>query len=96
MLISMNLQSSWMYSVKREFFLRKNKDYFQKAREMGFKLKIHADEIIPLQGAELAAEMNAMSAEHLLAASDKGIAGYGKGRGYSCNTSRNLLLSDAG
>lgn len=46
---------------------------FQKAREMGFKLKIHADEIVPLQGAELAAEMNAVSADHLLAASDKGI-----------------------
>jgi imidazolonepropionase len=45
----------------------------QKGREQGFKLKIHADEIIPLQGAELAGEMGAVSAEHLLAASDEGI-----------------------
>lgn len=45
----------------------------QKAKEMGFKLKIHADEIVPLQGAELASELNAISADHLLAASDKGI-----------------------
>lgn len=45
----------------------------QKGKEQGFKLKIHADEIIPLQGAELAAEMGAVSAEHLLAASDEGI-----------------------
>lgn len=45
----------------------------QKAKDMGFKLKIHADEIVPLQGAELAAEMGAASADHLLAASDKGI-----------------------
>ena len=40
---------------------------------MGFKLKIHADEIIPLQGAELAAELQAKSADHLLAASDEGM-----------------------
>ena len=46
----------------------------QKGKEQGFKLKIHADEIIPLQGAELAGSMGAVSAEHLLAASDKGIA----------------------
>ncbi len=45
----------------------------QKGKEQGFKLKIHADEIIPLQGAELAGEMRAVSAEHLLAASDEGI-----------------------
>lgn len=41
--------------------------------KMGFKLKIHADEIIPLQGAELAAELKAVSADHLLAASDEGM-----------------------
>lgn len=45
----------------------------QKAKELGFKLKIHADEIVPLQGAELAAELHATSADHLLAASDEGI-----------------------
>lgn len=42
-------------------------------KELGFKLKIHADEILPLQGAELAAEMGALTAEHLLAASEEGI-----------------------
>lgn len=45
----------------------------QRGKELGFKLKIHADEIIPLQGAELAAEMGAVSAEHVLAASEKGM-----------------------
>jgi imidazolonepropionase len=40
---------------------------------LGFKLKIHADEIIPLQGAELAAKMQAVSAEHLLASSAEGL-----------------------
>lgn len=46
----------------------------RKGKEQGFKLKIHADEIIPLQGAELAGKMGAVSAEHLLAASEEGIA----------------------
>jgi imidazolonepropionase len=42
-----------------------------KAKELGFKLKIHADEITSLGGAALAAELQATSAEHLIAASDK-------------------------
>jgi imidazolonepropionase len=42
-------------------------------QQLGLKLKIHADEIVPLQGAELAAEMKAVSADHLLAASDQGL-----------------------
>lgn len=55
------------------FSPEESKIIMQKATDMGFKLKIHADEIVPLQGAELAAEMGAVSADHLLAASDKGI-----------------------
>ncbi|WP_342455516.1 amidohydrolase family protein [Caloramator sp. Dgby_cultured_2] len=43
------------------------------AKMMGFKLKLHADEIVSLGGAELAAEVEAVSADHLLQASDKGI-----------------------
>ena len=40
---------------------------------MGFKLKIHADEIYQLGGAELASRVGAVSADHLLKASDEGI-----------------------
>jgi imidazolonepropionase len=40
---------------------------------LGLTPKIHADEIEPYDGAELAAEVGAISAEHLLVASDKGI-----------------------
>ena len=43
------------------------------ARDHGMELKIHADEIRPLGGAELAAEINCITADHLIAASDKGI-----------------------
>lgn len=44
------------------------------AKENNLKIKIHADEIVSLGGAELAAEMGAHSAEHLMAASDEGIS----------------------
>ena len=43
------------------------------ARKHEMKLKIHADEIVTLGGAELAAEIGCVSADHLLAASDKGL-----------------------
>lgn len=39
----------------------------------GLLSKIHADEIEPYEGAELAASVGAVSADHLLRASDKGI-----------------------
>ena len=39
----------------------------------GLKPKLHADELTPFGGAELAAEVGAVSAEHLLYASDAGL-----------------------
>ncbi|CAM3224168.1 imidazolonepropionase [Sporolactobacillus spathodeae] len=44
-----------------------------KAKALGMRLKLHADEIEQLGGAELAAELGAASADHLLEASDTGI-----------------------
>ncbi|MBP2623978.1 imidazolonepropionase [Streptococcus oricebi] len=45
-----------------------------KAKELGFKLRIHADEIVSLGGVDVAAELGATSAEHLMMATDSGIA----------------------
>ena len=42
-------------------------------KEQGLIPKMHADEIVSLGGAELAAEVGCISAEHLMAASDRGI-----------------------
>ena len=42
------------------------------ARERGMKLRLHADELAWTGGAELAAEMGARSADHLLFVSDEG------------------------
>lgn len=55
------------------FTIEQSREYLQQAKERGFKLKIHADEIDPLGGAELAAELGATSADHLVGTSDEGI-----------------------
>ena len=47
------------------------------AKAAGFGLKIHADEFVSQGGAELAAELGAVSAEHLIAVSPAGIAKLG-------------------
>ncbi|MDR1937963.1 MAG: imidazolonepropionase [Tannerellaceae bacterium] len=47
--------------------------YLNAAKRMGFALKLHADEIVPFGGTELAADVGAVSADHLLKASDEGI-----------------------
>ena len=43
------------------------------AKEMGFGIKMHADEIVSYGGAELAASLGCVSADHLLKISDAGI-----------------------
>ena len=55
------------------FSVEQSRRLLQAAKEQGFLLKLHADEIVPLGGAELAAELSAVSADHLLHASDTGI-----------------------
>lgn len=55
------------------FDIKQSKQLLLKAKEMGFDTKIHADEIVSLGGGELAANINAVSADHLLGVSDRGI-----------------------
>ncbi|WP_291573624.1 imidazolonepropionase [Clostridium sp. UBA4548] len=49
------------------------KNILEIGRKHGLKLKIHADEVESVKGAELAGELKATTAEHLIAASDEGI-----------------------
>lgn len=55
------------------FSVDQMREHLSEARRQGFELKLHADEIEPMGGAELAAELNCVSAEHLMAISDSGI-----------------------
>ncbi len=55
------------------FSVDQSRTFLQKAKEEGFSLKIHADEIDPLGGTELAVQLHATSGDHLVGASDEGI-----------------------
>jgi imidazolonepropionase len=55
------------------FTMEQSRRLLLAARGHGLQLKLHADEIVSLGGAELAAELGALSADHLLQASDAGL-----------------------
>jgi imidazolonepropionase len=55
------------------FSIEQSKRILLAAKKEGMKPKLHADEIVQLGGAELAAEVEAISADHLLMASDEGL-----------------------
>ncbi|MBI9088564.1 MAG: imidazolonepropionase [Desulfobacterium sp.] len=62
-----------VFCEKNVFSVAQSRRLFLKAKALGLKLKIHADEMVQLGGSELAAEVGAVSADHLLQASDQGI-----------------------
>ncbi|QUH30823.1 imidazolonepropionase [Vallitalea guaymasensis] len=62
-----------VFCEKGVFSLEQSERMLSAAKEKGLKLKIHADEIVQLGGADLAAKLGAVSADHLLMASDEGI-----------------------
>jgi len=55
------------------FSVEESRQILQACKEAGLKLKIHADELKGSGGAELAAELGAVSADHLLKVSDEGV-----------------------
>lgn len=55
------------------FTIEESEYILSKAKEMGYKLKIHADEIVSLGGAELSAKLGCISSDHLMAASEEGL-----------------------
>lgn len=62
-----------IFCEEHVFTVDESRRVLKKAKELGFKVRFHADELEPIGGAELAAEVNAVSADHLVAISDKGI-----------------------
>jgi imidazolonepropionase len=56
------------------FSLDQSRSILEKAKSLGFPLKIHADEFDNLGGASLAAELGAVSADHLVKTSQEDIA----------------------
>lgn len=60
------------------FNLSQSKAILIAAKDLGFPIKIHADEFDNLGGTEMAVSLGAVSADHLVAASDKEIIDLGK------------------
>lgn len=63
-----------IFCEKNVFTADESRHLLSKAKEMGFKLRIHADEIESIGGVDVAAELQTVSAEHLMKATDEGIA----------------------
>jgi len=59
-----------IFCEKGVFSISQGRRLLQAARNMGMRVKLHADEVHDLGGAGLAAEIGAVSADHLLAASE--------------------------
>jgi imidazolonepropionase len=62
-----------VFCERNVFSVAQSRRLLTRAGESGLKPKLHADEIVRLGGAELAAEIGAVSADHLLHASDEGL-----------------------
>ena len=62
-----------VFCEQNVFSVPQSRRLLQQAKALGLQLKLHADEMVSLGGAELAAELGAVSADHLLQASDEGI-----------------------
>jgi imidazolonepropionase len=60
------------------FDLAQTRRIFERARELGFRLKVHADEFAGLGGTSLAVEMGAVSADHLVKTPPADIAALGQ------------------
>ncbi len=67
-----------IFCEKGVFTVEQSRRLLQAAKKRGFGVKIHADEIVSFGGAELAGELQALSADHLLHASDAGIQAMAK------------------
>ncbi|NRD79441.1 imidazolonepropionase [Bacillus sp. BRMEA1] len=62
-----------VFCEKGVFTPEQSREILEAGKRHGLVAKIHADEIEPYEGAELAAEVGAVSADHLLKASEKGM-----------------------
>ncbi len=61
------------------FDVAQSRKYLEAAKELGFGLKIHTDEIVELGGSKLAGELQVTSAEHLIAIGETGLTSLKEG-----------------
>ena len=59
-----------VFCEREAFTVEQSRRILSRAKELGYQLKLHADQLSPSGGARLAAELGAVSADHLDYASD--------------------------
>jgi len=79
-----------IFTEKNVFDIEESRYYLRGAKELGFKLKVHADEMYDLGGAAMAVEEGCHSADHLLMASEASVGKLAEG-----NTIATLLPATA-
>jgi len=62
-----------VFTEAHAFDLDASRRILERAKELGLELRMHVDQLTPLGGAELAAELGARSADHLEHVSERGI-----------------------
>ncbi len=62
-----------VFCEKGVFTVGESKEILSEAQKFGLKARVHADELSAFGGAEMAAELAAVTADHLVRASDEGI-----------------------
>jgi imidazolonepropionase len=63
-----------VFCEREAFTLEESRRILTRAKELGYLLKVHADQLSPSGGSQLAAELGAISADHLDHASDADLA----------------------
>ncbi len=75
------------------FDLKATEKILTHAKDLGFKIRLHADELVPMGGTGLGVKLNALSVDHLIAASEQDLIALGKSNTFACilpGTSFNL------
>ena len=67
-----------IFTESHVFGIEDSRRIMTRASELGLRLRLHVDQLTPLGGAELAAELGADSADHLECISEEGIAALGE------------------
>ncbi|NMB04056.1 MAG: imidazolonepropionase [Tissierellia bacterium] len=62
-----------IFTEKGVFGIEESRDFLEQVKQQGYPIRMHADEIVPLDGAVLAGQVAAVSADHLLQISPRGI-----------------------
>lgn len=73
-----------VFTESSVFNVEQSRKLLLAAQKLGLPSKIHADEIDPLGGSELAGEIGAVSAEHLIATKDSGIEAMARSKTVAC------------